>query len=257
MTYRAVSQFPAPFMARFYEELPSTSDEAKALAAEGAPHGTVVIAKSQTAGRGRQDRNWVSPPGNLYLSAILRPDLPPARAAQAGFVAAVAVGETVRRLLPDSRSLPDAGRVTLKWPNDVLIAGAKVAGILPESAIAGGSLAWIVLGIGLNLAHAPAETTRPATALRNHVPDVPAPGAAAALLLRDLASWYERWLTEGFQPVLSEWLRHATAIGGTIEVRLGGVVRTGRFAGLDEDAALLLETPNGRERITAGEVGFA
>src|SRR6185436_12611332 len=119
----------------------STNDEAARLAAAGAAEGTVVWAREQTAGRGRRGRHWASPVGNLYTSAIVRPDCPAARAAELGFVAALAVADMV-----------PAGRpVRLKWPNDVLVEGAKVAGILPESSIgADGQAEHVILGIGVN-----------------------------------------------------------------------------------------------------------
>ena len=136
----------------------STNDEAKRLAAEGAADGTLIWADSQTAGRGRRGRLWQSPPGNLYVSIILRPGLPVARLGQVGFAAALAIVETAASLLPPSAV------VCCKWPNDVLIDGRKTAGLLLETdSLADGSAAWLVLGVGINIAGHPADTEYPAT----------------------------------------------------------------------------------------------
>ncbi len=140
------------FDVRLLDSVGSTSDEALRLAREGAPHGTVVTAREQTAGRGRVGRAWASPPGNLYLSVLLRLDLPVARIAELSFVAALAVAETVDAFV--------AGRASLKWPNDVLIDGAKVAGILIEQADG-----VAVIGIGVNVAHCPSGLAYPVTSL--------------------------------------------------------------------------------------------
>ena len=130
------------------DEAGSTNDEAKDRAVAGAPEGTVIWARQQRAGRGRRGRAWVSPPGNLYLSVILRPACEARSVAQLSFVAALAVLDLVDGPLP--------GRACCKWPNDILVDGGKVAGILLESALrAEGRVDWVVLGIGVNLASHP------------------------------------------------------------------------------------------------------
>ena len=154
---------PAGFRLYRFGSVASTNDAARRLAEQDAPDRTVVLAEAQTAGRGRYSRQWASPRGNLYVSYILRPALLPRHAAQIGYVAAVAVHETVAALT----GKPSA--IACKWPNDVLVDGEKIAGILPESSIgAGGALDWIVLGIGINIVSAPADTVRPATSLAAH-----------------------------------------------------------------------------------------
>lgn len=241
-----------------YDSLGSTSDEAFRLAREGAPHGTVVIAREQTAGRGRTGRGWQSPPGNLYLSVLLRLDLPPARVAELSFVAALAVAQTVDAFLP--------GRARLKWPNDVLVDGAKVAGILVEQADG-----VAVLGIGVNVAHCPSGLAYPVTSLVKAIPtaviaeldpaihptDSPRErslegdvAGVGDLLLRRLASRLASWLADGFALVRSDWLARAHPIGTVL--RAGAT--EGAFAGIDTDGALLLDTPDGRVRIVGGEV---
>jgi BirA family biotin operon repressor/biotin-[acetyl-CoA-carboxylase] ligase len=230
----------------------STNDEAKRLAEDGAVEGTLVYAFEQTAGRGRRGRGWHSPPGNLYVSAVLRPGKPAAQSALIGFVAAVALADALQDLGLSGE------RLRLKWPNDVLVDKAKVAGILIEtSATAGGPPAWLVLGMGVNLAHAPENTPYPATTLRAAgLASVTVEGLLEALAGR-LAEWYGRWQAEGFAPVRAAWLKRATGLGEPIEVRLDQESLQGRFVALEDDGALSLEMPQGeRRRVTVGDVFF-
>jgi len=223
-----------------YDELGSTSDEARRQSQDGAPHGTIIAARRQTAGRGRQGRAWVSPAGNVHASFLLRPGVTAARVPEIGFVAALAVADTVDASLPGG---PAAG---LKWPNDVQLLGAKVAGILVEL-VEGGA---VIVGIGVNVAHAPPDMPYPVTCLAAH-------GCRAAMedVLHALVTAFERrwlaWSTAGFDPVRDDWLRRGPPLGQTLQVRDG---QQGRFAGLDADGALLLETPDGMRRVVAGEV---
>jgi BirA family biotin operon repressor/biotin-[acetyl-CoA-carboxylase] ligase len=209
----------------------------------------VVWAREQTAGRGRAGSTFVSPPGSLYFSAILRPACPAASAAQLGFAAALAVGEAIAARLPPGRELG------YKWPNDVLVDGRKVSGILLESSAAqDGALAWLVAGMGVNVANHPAETAWPATSLA-------ALGAASVgleELLRGIAAafWAEiaRWLDQGFRPLREAWLARAYGLGEAVRVRLPRESFSGRFLDLDADGVLLVETPAGPRRISAGEI---
>jgi BirA family biotin operon repressor/biotin-[acetyl-CoA-carboxylase] ligase len=150
-------RLPPFFRLLRFETIGSTMTEAKRLAGEGAAEGTLVWAGEQTEGRGRRGRPWVSVPGNLYMSLVLRPGGAAAAAAQLGFAAALAVGEAALRLLPGE------ARISHKWPNDVLVDGRKLSGILLESAAAAdGGLAWLVMGIGVNVAsHPDAGGARP------------------------------------------------------------------------------------------------
>ena len=243
-------QVPLPSFYRLvsHERIASTSDEAKRLAAEGAPAGTLIWARVQTAGRGRQGRAWVSPAGNFYASLILRPAVAVATAAQLGFLAALAVGDACLGFAPEAT-------ITLKWPNDVLLAGRKLAGLLLESqSREDGALDWLVLGIGINLATYPVDVEYPATALAATGADVGAKAMLAALGMAFLAR-YERWRDgAGFATIRAEWLARAQGLNQPIRVRLPGETREGIFAGLDSDGALLLDTGTGRQRIAAGEV---
>jgi len=238
---------PPFFRLAAFDALASTNDEARRRAREGAPEGTLITARVQTAGRGRQGRHWVSEPGNLYASIVLRPEAHVARAAQLGFAASLAVTDALRRFVPKAD-------VTLKWPNDVLLGGRKVAGILLESeGDAGGRVRFVVLGIGVNLASHPADSEFPATSLEAVARET-TPEAFLAVLAPALLVWYERWRGDGFAALRQAWLERAAGIGQALRARLPGETVEGRFAGLDDDGMLLLDAPDGRRRIAAGDV---
>ncbi len=230
------------------DRISSTSDEAKSLAATGADEGTLVWALEQSQGHGRQGTPWASPPGNLYLSLILKPEVTVAIAAQLGFAAALAVGEACLDAAPEAE-------ITLKWPNDVLLAGRKIAGILLESqAQPDGRLVWLVLGIGINLVTYPVSAAYPATALSATGAEV-TPAAMLAALARRFLHWYEQWREgQGFATLRAAWLARAQGLGQPIRVRLPQTELEGVFGGIDEDGALLLETAGTRRRIAAGEI---
>jgi BirA family transcriptional regulator, biotin operon repressor / biotin---[acetyl-CoA-carboxylase] ligase len=242
----------APSLPSFYRlvrhcRIASTNDEAKRLARMGEGEGTLVWARAQSAGHGRQGRVWVSPPGNLYLSLILRPEVPLAAAAQLGFAGALAVGEACRELAPGAA-------ISFKWPNDVLLAGRKMSGLLLESeAQRGSDLAWLVLGIGVNLATYPVAADYPATALAATGVEI-TPGVLLGALARRFLAWYEQWRATGFAALRDAWLAQAQGMGREIRVRLPQESFTGIFAGLDADGALLLDGGAGRRRVAAGEV---
>jgi BirA family biotin operon repressor/biotin-[acetyl-CoA-carboxylase] ligase len=233
------------FQVHHLDSIGSTNDEAWRLANSGAPHGTVVHADEQTSGRGRFTRRWFSPPGNLYLSIILRLGPGQAHATELGFVTALAVAEAVDALLP--RRV----RAKLKWPNDVLVNGGKIAGILLEQAND-----VTVVGVGMNILHAPHDAPY-------HVATLTGNGGLATVdgardrLLQALEAWLDTWQKEGFAPVRTAWLARAHPAGVALSVTVGAEKISGTFAGLDNDGALLLETPNGRQRIVSGEIGAA
>lgn len=219
----------------------STNDEAARLAEVGASEGTVVWAREQTGGRGRRGRHWASAVGNLYCSTVLRPDCMAQRAAELGFVAALAVADLVR----------DGRAVRVKWPNDVLVEGGKLAGILPESSVGGGGeVEHVVLGIGVNVGFAPqlAEMRYPGAMLGGTVV------AALEGLTAGLARWLAAWRMKGFGAIRTAWLERAGPLGASVDVRLGEELVSGRFAGMDRDGALLLDTAVGPRRIVSGEL---
>jgi len=226
---------PPFFRPQIFEQLASTNDEAKRQALAGAAEGALIVARRQTAGRGRSGRVWSSPEGNLYLSLLLRPERPPAEAAQLSFVAALAVAEAVE--IPTQ----------LKWPNDVLAAGRKLSGILLE-----GFDGALVVGVGVNVAAAPEG----ATCLREHGSAASCDDVLEAFCGRFL-DWRGRWLAAGFAPVRTAWLARAVGLGRPATARLGRETLEGVFADLDADGALLLDLGAGRRRrIAAGEVYF-
>jgi len=197
-----------------FEAVGSTNAEAFSLAQDGALHGEAVIAETQTAGKGRRGRAWVSPPGkNLALSVVLRPELPPTRAPEVTLLAAVALAETLK----------DSGaQAEIKWPNDVQLGGKKVAGILTELSADTERVHFIVLGLGVNLnaseADFPDELKGVATSVMiARQQKVPRALFAAALLTR-LEAWLDVWQDEGFGPVRSAWKAASSTLGREVLV---------------------------------------
>jgi BirA family biotin operon repressor/biotin-[acetyl-CoA-carboxylase] ligase len=234
---------PAGWRLARFAELPSTSDHLIRLAEAGEPAGLAVLADRQVAGRGRAGRQWQSPPGNLYLSALLRPATPAREAPQWSLLAGVALWEAVAPLLPDAKGL------WLKWPNDLLLDGAKCAGILAETALGPeGRLAWLVLGIGVNLAMAPDVSGRRTA----HLGAALAPAEFVPRLLARLAHWQAVQAAQGFAPVRAAWVAHGPEAGTPFALADG---TAGAYAGLDDDGGLLLRQADGSgtRRVTAGE----
>ena len=248
----ALPKLPPAYRLVALETVGSTNDEALRLAAEGAEDGTLVWAREQTGGRGRQGRSWSSPPGNLYLSLVLRPDCVPAEAAQLGFVAGLALGEAIGSVAPPMIE------VTYKWPNDLLLNGRKGAGILLESRSGpDGTLECLILGVGVNLKHFPEDTGFPATSLHFECATEVEVAALLVAFSRHFMSWTNRWLEDGFAPVRRAWLHHAHGLGEEIEVRLPRETLKGTFKDLDARGVLVLELPDGAHReISAGDVYF-
>jgi len=227
---------------RAVAETGSTNADMIALAASGLEEGVWLRADRQTSGRGRQGREWVSPAGNLYASTLvrIRPSDPPA--ATLALVAAVAIEEAVGAYLP--------GVVRLKWPNDLLIDGAKASGILLERARTA-----VVIGFGANLAHHPANTDRLATSLAAHGVAVD-PVDFIETLAEAFARWVERWRGEGIDVVRRRWVACAHPVGTPLTARLpDGSAIDGLFDGLDAEGALILRLADGTRRVIhAGDV---
>jgi len=232
------------FDVRHYDSIGSTNDEAVRLANEGAAHGTVVHADQQTVGRGRLSRKWQSPPGNLYVSIILRLDLPAARTMEISFIAALAVADAIETMLPRQE------RATLKWPNDVLVRDGKISGILLEQA--GDAL---ILGIGINVLEPPGGVSYNVSTIVGCGGLATVDGTRSALLAA-LANWLDIWQRDGFAAVRSTWLARAHPPGTKLRVVIGDRTIEGRFADLAPDGALLLDTDEGRKRYVAGDVSL-
>lgn len=219
----------------------STMDEARALAEAGAAHGTVVSADTQRAGRGRGGRAWASPRGNLHATVVLRPGGGAQQAPQLGFLVALAVAEAVDQL---------AGPGTaLKWPNDVLRAGAKLAGILLERLEGGAVLA----GIGANVRHVPPDMPYPVTSLAA-LGCLAGPEELLGAVMERLEQGWAAWQAGGFASVLVRWSARGPAPGAPLRVQVGTALLHGRFAGLRQDGALLLEAGGERRALLAGDV---
>lgn len=233
-----------------HDVLDSTNEELRRQAEAGAPEGLAALARQQTMGRGRRGRTWESPEGNLFLSLLLRPQVTPAEAAKLSFLTAVVLAETLDLAAPAL-----SPHITCKWPNDVLVRDAKIAGILLESRTRpDASLDWVIVGVGVNLRHFPAGAPYPVTALAAHGAEV-TPEVFAPWLLARFGYWLGRWRSEGFAPVREAWLGRAQGLGGQVVVRLPEGELQGRFAALDESGALLLDLPDGRRQaIAAGDV---
>ena len=235
----------------YLETVDSTNHVALRLAQEGAPEGTVVMADRQTAGKGRLQRVWQSPPGcNIYLSVILRPTASPPEASRITLLSGVAIAEAIASICP-------AG-VTIKWPNDVLIRGRKVCGILAEMATVGGSRA-VILGIGLNV-NIRREDFDPghrdmATSLFEETGRTHSREDVVFLLCEWLERSYESFRCTGFAPIREKWIARSDMTGKRIRVLFRDEVQEGVMAGIDLDGKLLLNDGQGDvRRITAGDV---
>ncbi len=243
---------PAGYSVASFDAIDSTNEEARRRAAVGERGPLWICAKRQTAGRGRRGREWESPEGNLMATLLIAPGVTPPEAARLSFVAALAVHDLVA-------SYATRSAVKVKWPNDVLIDGKKVAGILLESSGDAGVdvLPWVAIGIGVNLMHAPTAAQDPATFVGAHGP-TPSPAEALAALAEAWETRFRTWRVSGFAAIRDAWLGVAAGLGQAIEVRLPGETLTGRFETLMPDGALSLLLPSGARRaITAGEVFFA
>jgi BirA family transcriptional regulator, biotin operon repressor / biotin---[acetyl-CoA-carboxylase] ligase len=236
----------------------STNAEARLRAQHGEGGPLWITATAQMQGRGRHDRTWISPPGNLYASLLLRDPSPFEHAPQLAFVAALALRDAVAL---EAKTL--APQLKFKWPNDLLLDGRKCAGILIEGEAAAdgeaGKRFIVVIGIGVNCSSHPptgeGSIGFPATDLRAHGAAI-APeqlfARLSATMCRRVAQWDRG---RGFPAILGDWLTHARGIGEPIAVRNGDVVMQGRFVGLDHAGRLLLERPDGGiTKIAAGDV---
>ncbi|MFP4003486.1 MAG: biotin--[acetyl-CoA-carboxylase] ligase [Alphaproteobacteria bacterium] len=246
--------WPAGHGLAVLDEIDSTNAEARRRAEAGEAGPLWIRAGRQTAGRGRRGRSWVSESGNLMCTLMVRPGGTAAEAARLSFAAALAVRELLAAYLPGADIL-------LKWPNDVLLEGGKAAGILLESAAArGGHLDWLVVGFGVNLAHAPDIPGQRVTALADHLPHggpPPSPDEALGVLARAFGNWYERARLD-FEAVRRAWLIHAKGVGEEIRIEAGGRILAGRFESIDADGALVLVCPDGvRHTVPAGDVYFS
>ncbi len=237
---------------KHYPVLDSTNEEARRLGLAGERGPLWVFADQQTAGRGRRGRHWQSPVGNLACSGLYHWPGPLAGSAQLGFAAALAVAETLDIWISGAETL------SLKWPNDVLLGGAKVAGILLESGVAPGGGHWLAVGVGINLQYAPTDLPYPATCLGDHLRDgkaIPATQSVLDALMTAFEGWRIRLRDEGFAPLRLAWLARAYGLGQPLRTSSD---ETGVFEDLSSNGALVLRQMSGRSiQVSAGEVFFA
>ncbi len=222
----------------------STNDDLASLAREGAPEGVWLRAGRQSGGRGRQGRGWHSPPGNLYASTLVRLRSGDPPAPTLALVAAVALHEVASALVVAGVA------IEIKWPNDLLVAGAKLSGILLERIDDA-----IVLGFGVNLSDHPDEIERPAINM-GMLGGVPDPARFLEALASSFARWVGRWRDEGLAPIRERWLAAAHPLGTPLSTHMASGARIeGLFDGLDESGALKLRLADGTSRVIhAGDV---
>jgi BirA family biotin operon repressor/biotin-[acetyl-CoA-carboxylase] ligase len=236
----------------YFTEIDSTNVYAYKIAKEGAEEGEMVIAEGQTRGKGRMGRRWMSPPYlNLYLSAILRPRLPASHAPQLTLMSAVALAETVQSFIS---SLPQ-----IKWPNDILVGGKKLGGILTESSCEGDEIEFVVVGIGINVNFPkelmPGTIRETATSILSLVNRPVNRVVFAQRLIQNLDRCYGDLEERGFPYIVSRWESFFYLRGKRVRVELMGDSILGRAIGIDADGALLLEDDRGvLQRIIAGDV---
>jgi BirA family transcriptional regulator, biotin operon repressor / biotin---[acetyl-CoA-carboxylase] ligase len=233
-----------------FEALDSTNDLAKELAARGAPEGAVVVAEAQTGGRGRLGREWDSPPGvGLYVSLVLRPMLPPLELPQITLTTAVAVVRAVRRVA--------AVAPGIKWPNDLLLGGKKLGGILTEMETESDRIRHVVVGLGLNVNNPgfPPELATTATSLTLALGGTFSRVLLLKAWLEEFEALYDRFLNQGFPEILEEWKGAAVTLGTAVTVRQGPREISGLALDVAADGALLLRTASGEMvRVTSGEI---
>tara|TARA_A100001011_G_scaffold388493_1_gene468230 strand:- start:48128 stop:48886 length:759 start_codon:yes stop_codon:yes gene_type:complete len=230
----------------------STNEELKMRAInENAPEGLAIASTIQTSGKGRHGRVWESEAGNMYCSVLLRPNCDLSRASQLGFLAALASSQAIISYTGDLQKLD------LKWPNDVLLNNKKVGGVLLETINnKNKSVDWVILGCGVNLQQHPMQTAFPATSVIRELGIVIEPKEFVNCYLNKLMEWYKVWVSQGFFPVRSAWLKMAFNLNKKLLVKAGDQNIVGIFQDLDEEGALIVKTINGFSKVNAGEVYF-
>ncbi len=234
------------------KETDSTNAHAKDLAARGAPEGTLVVAEKQTGGRGRKGRVWFSPPdGGIYASIILRPPMPPSQVPKLTFVTAVAAAETLLHLT--------TLHVRIKWPNDILVNGRKVAGILTEITTDMDAVDYAVVGLGMNVNTRafPDDIRNLATSLLIESGERFERAVLLREFLRQEEACYRGLQAFGFEPILKRWKELASIIGQKLQVEMIDATYTGHVEAIDPDGILILKDSDGiSHRILSGDVAF-
>ena len=225
----------------------STMDLARAEAEAGAPEGTLVLADEQRQGRGRRGRGWASPPGGLWASLVLRPDTPQAHAGCFSVLVAVGLAQGLRERFQTP--------VTVKWPNDLMIAGRKLGGTLIEATSRLDDIAWLIVGVGVNVRNAvPQDARVPATSLRDALGRDVAVTDAARAAIDGIASAYRRFQASGFAPIRREGWPQVSALGEHVWVVGGDDQQRVRVEGLAEDGRLIVRANDGIRHLASDEI---
>lgn len=237
-----------------FDEIDSTNAEARRRAEAGDPGPLWITAERQTAGRGRRGRAWETGRGNLASTLLMVIDKPPAEAALISFVTALAVADLALDSVPQTL-------VRLKWPNDVMVDGRKVSGVLIESGRTADERLWLAVGVGVNLRTPPDAPERPATALAEHLrgdrTEPPSAEKALEHLSLRFRHWLEVWLDQGAETMLAAWTARAQGMGEPCTARLDRETIDGVAEGVDSGGALRLRLKDGTiRRITAGDIFF-
>lgn len=233
-----------------FDSLDSTNEEAKRLAKGGGCHGAVIWAKQQTAGKGRLSRSWISPEGNLFVSILLQPQKSMSQCAELSFVAVVAMLEAIRPLLTPEDKLQ------CKWPNDILLNGKKLGGILLESFRAGDAGShWAVVGVGVNVDSFPPRTDFPATCLKSAGVELVSAKIILSRFIHHFIECYNEWNEHGFAAARKSWLHQAWGLGERLCARLPDGNIEGKAEGIDAHGSLILITDGGqKQHITAADI---
>lgn len=236
---------------QYFQKLSSTNTVAKEQAEKGEKEGTVIISETQTRGHGRLNRPWLSPKGGVWLSTILRPEMTPEETPKITLIMSVAVARTLHRLY--------GVKTEVKWPNDVLIDGKKVCGILTEASTSGEKVSTIVIGIGINanfvLEALPDNLQMSATTLKEVLGKNVDREKLICVLLKEFEECYESFRGRKFKVLLGEWRKMAVVLGKKVEVVSFGESWVGRAIDIDESGALIVELEDGeRKRVLSGDV---
>lgn len=228
----------------YFNEVDSTNEVAKYLAEEGAEDGTVVVAEIQNKGKGRRGKTWISPPGGIWMSVILRPEIPPHRASQLTLVTGVVVAKTIKEELNID--------VGIKWPNDILIGNKKVSGILTEVNATLDKVNYLVVGIGIDMnvdvPMLPSDLQKGATSLKNEL-DTEINGALLVQrFLLNFENLYNDFKDGKFPEILDEWRAMSSTIGTSVEVRTRGKRVQGYAVGINKEGILIIEMEDGSLR---------
>ena len=226
---------------------PSTQDLVRDLADNGEPEGLAIQSLIQTKGRGRHGNDWVSPMGNLYISKLLRPSCRADKAGQMAFVAALALSDAIDEVIEDGHTK------TLKWPNDILVDGKKISGILLESKLdKHGRIDYLIIGSGVNIFAAPEGTIGLDSVKKERL----AVNTFRDVYLDKLHARYISWQNDGFGQIRQDWLKQAHGLGREMTIRLPETSYRGVFEGVDDNGTLIALVDGQKRTFTAGEVDF-